>query len=237
MSTFPPQYPYQPQQFFYEQSAFESAHNDARRSKTPTESMINHTGLSPGNYSPGPLITTPPPLSRNPSQQPVPLQEQLPEQSLWDNGSFSNSPTSVRTPDNDSFEVEMLDSDIGRFYHQDNSIMSTQSSQSNIPAVDPAMYFSDQGMSEAHSEHVYANSFSHPRRLQHHDNGSAVPAAVEYASSTAAKRVIGSTAKYVLRRELHHSSTAPHSVASAGALEWPRPFKVRDGSSVGACHA
>ncbi|KAJ4986571.1 hypothetical protein SVAN01_07880 [Stagonosporopsis vannaccii] len=148
MSTFPPQYPYQPQQFFYEQSAFELAHNDARRSKTPTESMINHTGLSPGSYSPGPLITTPPPLSRNPSHQPVTLQEQLAEQSLWDNSSFSNSPTSVRTPDNDSFEVEMLDSDIGRFY-QDTNIMSTRSSQNSIPAVDSTIYFTDQAIQEA----------------------------------------------------------------------------------------
>ena len=166
MSTFPPQYPYQPQQFFYEQSAFEFAHNDGRRSKTPTDSLINHTGLSPGGFSPAPLITTPPPLSRNPSQQPVPLQGQLPEQSFWDNGSFSNSPTSVKTPDDDSFEVEMLDSDIGRFYQQDTNVMSTQSPHSNIPAVDSTMYFTDQGMSNTEIEHVYANEPSNSRGTQ-----------------------------------------------------------------------
>lgn len=147
MSTFPPQYPYQPQQLFFEQqSLFELAQNVAGRSKTPTDSLVNHTGLSPGGYSPGPLITTPPPLSRNPSQQPVPSQEQIPEQSFWDNASFSNSPTSVRTPDNDSFEVEMLDSDMRTFYHQDTTTMSTQASHNTIPAVDSTMYFSDQGM-------------------------------------------------------------------------------------------
>ncbi|KAF2624348.1 hypothetical protein BU25DRAFT_461211 [Macroventuria anomochaeta] len=164
MSTFPPQYQYQSQQFLYEQP-FELAQNVARRSKTPTDSLINHTGLSPGGHSPGPLITTPPPLSRNPSQQPVPLQEQLPEQSFWDNGSFSNSPTSVRTPDNDSFEVEMLDSDIGRFY-QDTNIMSTQSSHNNVPAVDSTMFFSDQALQEAFNTTVAANA----QQYQQHFN-------------------------------------------------------------------
>ncbi|KAF3005872.1 hypothetical protein E8E13_009158 [Curvularia kusanoi] len=149
MSTFPPQYPYQPHQFFYEQSAFDLAHNDVRRAKTPTDSLINHTGLSPGGHSPGPLITTPPPLSRNHSHQPIPPQDQLPEQSFYDNGSFSNSPTSVRTPDNDSFEVEMLDSDIGRFYQQDSTIMPTQSSQNHVAAVDSSQFFSDQAIQEA----------------------------------------------------------------------------------------
>lgn len=146
MSTFPPQYPYQSQQHYYAQSAFSLAQNVTPRSKTPTDSMINHTGLSPGSYSPGPLITTPPPLSRNPSQQPVPLPDQLPEQTFWDNGSFSNSPTSVRTPDNDSFEVEMLDPDMRSFYQQDPNITSTQTSHTNVPAVDSSMFFSDQGV-------------------------------------------------------------------------------------------
>lgn len=160
MSTFPPQYPYQPQQQFYDPSAFEPFQNVARRSKTPTESMINHTGLSPAGYSPGPLITTPPPLSRNPSQQPVPSQEQLPDQTFWDNGSFSNSPTSVRTPDNDSFEVEMSDSDIGRFYLQDTGMTSTQTSHNNILAVDSTMFFSDQGQSSVLFQSVYADKLS-----------------------------------------------------------------------------
>jgi hypothetical protein len=112
--------------------------------------MINHSGLSPANYSPGPLITTPPPLSRNPSQQPLPAKEQVPDQVYWDNGSFSNSPTSVRTPDNDSFEVEMLDNpDMRSFYQQDSNIMSTQASHNNVQAVDSTMFFSDQGMSSS----------------------------------------------------------------------------------------
>ena len=235
MSTFRPQYPYQPQQFFYEQSAFELAHNDARRSKTPTESMINHTGLSPGSYSPGPLITTPPPLSRNPSHQPVPLQEQIPEQSTWDNGSFSNSPTSVRTPDNDSFEVEMLDSDIGRFY-QDTNIMSTQSSQNNVPAVDSTMFFTDQGTSQSKSEHVYAYCPSNPRGSPHHNGSSSAIPAFQYASSTATKHITGSTTKHFSRRELHHSSTGSRPVSSAGTLEWSRSIEIWNGSSVWACH-
>ena len=148
MSGFP-QYSYPLQhQFYYQPSAFELAQDVARRSKTPTDSMIIHSGLSPGNYSPGPLITTPPPLSRNPSQQPVPNQEQVPDQVYWDDGSFSNSPISVRTPDNESFEVEMLDNpDMRSFYQQDSNIMSTQASHSNIQAVDSTRFFSDQGMS------------------------------------------------------------------------------------------
>lgn len=144
MSTFPPQIPFQQHQFFCEPYTFELAQDGTRRSKTPTDSLINHTGRSPGGYSPGPLITTPPPPSRNPSQQPTPSQEQLPDQSFWDHGSISNSPTSVRTPDNDSFEVEMLDSEIGRFYHQDTNIMTTQSSHNNVPAVAPNMFFTPQ---------------------------------------------------------------------------------------------
>ena len=77
--------------------------HNARRSKTPTGSLINHTGLSPV-----PLTTSQPPeLSR----------EQVPEYMLSDS-SLSNSPTSVRTPDDDSFEVEMLDSgSVRNFYH------------------------------------------------------------------------------------------------------------------------
>ena len=131
---------------FQQPYTFELAQNGPRRSKTPTDSLINHTGLSPGGYSPGPLITTPPPLSRNHSQQPIPSRDQLPDQSFWDHGSFSTSPTSVRTPDNDSFEVEMLDSDIGRFYQQDANIMTTQSSHNNVPAVAPNMFFAPQNV-------------------------------------------------------------------------------------------
>jgi hypothetical protein len=189
MSTFPPQYPCQPDQLLFEPITFGLVHNDSRRSKTPTDSLINHTGLSPGGLSPGPLITTPPPLSRNPSQQPAPPQDQPPEQLHWDHGSFSNSPTSVRTPDNDSFEVEMLDPDMRNFYHQDANIMTTQSSHSNVPAVDSSMFFtsqgmiSDQGMSDMKLLRMYANKHSNPGSFQRY-NGcrrSTVPAAVQHA--------------------------------------------------------
>jgi hypothetical protein len=156
MSGFPPQYLYQQQQFF-DPSAFEQSQNAAYRSKTPTDSMINHSGLSPANYSPGPLITTPPPLSRHPSQQPVPTQEQVPDQVYWDNGSFSNSPTSVRTPDN----VEMLDNpDMRSFYQQESNVMSTQASNNNVPAVDSNMFFSDQGMFSKIIRCLYADEIS-----------------------------------------------------------------------------
>lgn len=174
MSTFPPQYPYQPQQFFYEPHALGLAHDDSQRSKTPTDSLQNHTGASPGSYSPGPLFTTSPSLSRHPSQQPIPSQEQLPDQTYWDNGSISNSPTSVKTPDNDSFEVEMLDSEIGRFYHQDTNIMSTQSSHNNIPAVDSNMFyssqnvFSDQVLQEALNTTMTANAQSFQQHINMH---------------------------------------------------------------------
>lgn len=161
MSGFPPQYLYQQPQQFFDPSAFEQSQNAAYRSKTPTDSMINHSGLSPANYSPGPLITTPPPLSRNPSQQPVPTQEQVPDRVYWDNGSFSNSPTSVRTPDNDSFEVDMLDNpDMRSFYQQESSIMSTQASHNNVPAVDSNMFFSDQGIFNKIIWCLYADEIS-----------------------------------------------------------------------------
>ncbi|ORX97545.1 hypothetical protein BCR34DRAFT_496762 [Clohesyomyces aquaticus] len=81
-------------------NAFGYGQYDPQRSKTPT-SLINHTG-----HSPGPLST--PPQSRNASQPP----EQAPGQMIWENarGSPSDSPTSVKTPDNDPFdEVVMLD--------------------------------------------------------------------------------------------------------------------------------
>lgn len=114
---------------------------DFQRPKTPTESLVNHSG-----HSPCPL-TTSPPLSRNVSQPPESAHEQQPpEQMLWDNGSFSDSPTSVRTPDGDSFEVEMLDnSDVRDFYHQDGMTMSTQSPHHAIPAIDSSMFYNSQG--------------------------------------------------------------------------------------------
>jgi hypothetical protein len=120
---------------------------DARqRSKTPTDSLLNHTGLSPGP------LATPPPLSRGPSQQPELLQD--PEHMLWDNGSSSTSPTSVRTPDGESFEVEMLDSESMRnYYHQTGNNVASHTPHNALPAMDSNMLFtahgtfSDQGMS------------------------------------------------------------------------------------------
>jgi hypothetical protein len=68
---------------------------------------------------------------------------------LWDDGSLSNSPTSVKTPDGESFEVEMLDSDVRNFYQQGAS-MSTQVSHNAIPAVDQSMLFTPQGTFSDH---------------------------------------------------------------------------------------
>ena len=70
---------------------------------------------------------------------------------LWDNGSNSNSPTSVRTPDGDSFEVEMLDSEsIRNYYHQNAVNMSTQVSHNAVPAVDTSMLMTPQGTFSDH---------------------------------------------------------------------------------------
>jgi hypothetical protein len=141
MSTYSQHYHhYEEQPLFADPHAFVYGQYDARRSKTPTDSLINHTGLSPG-----PLST--PPLSRIQSQQPELPRDQPPEQLLWDNGSSSDSPTSVRTPDgSESFEVEMLDSDaIPNYYHHNVNTMSTQGSHNAIPAMDSSMLFTAQG--------------------------------------------------------------------------------------------
>ncbi|CAO2648964.1 Nn.00g099130.m01.CDS01 [Neocucurbitaria sp. VM-36] len=168
MSTFSQHY-----QHFHEQPLFIDPHtfvysqHDTRRSKTPTDSLINHTGLSPG-----PLTTTPP-LSRNPSQPPEPSRDQLPDQMLWDNGSLSNSPTSVRTPDGESFEVEMLDSEsIRNFYHQNGNTMSTQGSHNAIPAVDSSMFFTAQGTisDQAIQAALHATMASEPQQYQQQYN-------------------------------------------------------------------
>lgn len=142
MSTF--QQPYlhfQQPQLFADAHTFAFGHYDAGREKTPTDSLINHTGLSPI-----PLTATPP-LSRNPSRPPEPLRDQPPDHMVCDYGSLSNSPQSVKTPDGESFEVEMLDSDsIRNFYHQSGVDMSTQVSHNVVPAVDSSMLLSDQGI-------------------------------------------------------------------------------------------
>ena len=116
-------------------------HYDDQRSKTPT-SLINHTGLSPG-----PLST--PPLSRNASQGPEALPDQPPDQMVYDDayGSLSNSPTSVQTPDNESFEVDMLDPSMREFYQSQNGpMLTTQVAQGGIPAMEPGLFLTEQSM-------------------------------------------------------------------------------------------
>lgn len=144
MSTFSqPFQHYQDQTLFIDPNEYASfdGQYDFQRSKTPTESLVNHTGLSPGP------LTTSPPLSRNTSQPPESVHgQEPPEQMLWDNGSLSDSSTSVRTPDGELFEVEMLDnSDVRNFYHQDGNPMSTQSTHQAIPAMDSSMFYNAQG--------------------------------------------------------------------------------------------
>ncbi|KAF2645997.1 hypothetical protein P280DRAFT_532481 [Massarina eburnea CBS 473.64] len=162
MSFFPqPQYspyPFQDPQVFVNPQAFVGYDPDAQRSKTPT-SLVNHTGRSPG-----PLST--PPLSRHVSRGPESLPEHGPEQMVYDDafGSLSNSPTSVRTPDHDSFEVEMLDSQSLRdFYHnhsQNAMMTTTQVSHGPITAMESTMYtFNDQGMPS------FRNPFNTPTQL------------------------------------------------------------------------
>lgn len=81
---------------------------------------------------------------------------------LWDDGSLSNSPTSVKTPDGELFEVEMLDSESMRnFYHQTGVNMSTQVSHNAIPAVDNGMFLTPQGSISDHGMSVVVHaSFS-----------------------------------------------------------------------------
>lgn len=137
---------------YHQQSLFADPHTftfpqyGTGREKTP-ESLVNHSG-----YSPTPLTATPP-LSRNPSRPPEPLRDQPPEHMLYDDGSLSNSPTdSVKTPNDESFEVDMLDDTDVRNYYQGVS-MSTQVSHNVIPAMDQSMLlpngtFSDYGRSK-----------------------------------------------------------------------------------------
>jgi hypothetical protein len=145
MSTFEePYHQYFSQQLYVDPNAFTLANYDAGGNKTPTDSLINHTGLSPV-----PLTATPP-HSRHASRPPEPPRDQLPDHMLWDDGSLSNSPTSVKTPDGESFEVEMLDSDVRNFYSEGMN-MSTQVSHNAIPAVDQSMIFTSQNTFSDHS--------------------------------------------------------------------------------------
>jgi hypothetical protein len=135
---------YHQQSLYVEPHAFTFTQYGTGRDKTP-ESLVNHSG-----YSPTPLTATPP-LSRNPSRPPEPLRDQPPEHMLYDDG-ISNSPTdSVKTPNDESFEVEMLDTDVRNFYQ--GVSMSTQVSHNAIPAMDQSMLlpdgtFSDYGRSK-----------------------------------------------------------------------------------------
>jgi hypothetical protein len=147
-----PQYSYQDLQVLVPQDPFASYTSDAQRSKTPT-SLLNHAAHSPG----GPLST--PPLSRNASRGPDPLAEQVPEQMIYDDafGSLSNSPTSVRTPDHDAFEFDLLDSQsLRNFYNQNDIMTTTHASHATIPATETNMYtFNDQSKSLVSSNDMY----------------------------------------------------------------------------------
>lgn len=136
---------YQQTSLLFDPNALAVNQHGTGREKTPTDSLINHTGLSPI-----PLTATPP-LSRNPSRPPeLPRDQPAPDQMLWDDGSMSNSPTSVRTPDGESFEVEMLDQDMRTFYQHNGVNMSTQASHNAIPALDTNMFFTPQGTISNH---------------------------------------------------------------------------------------
>lgn len=129
---------------------------NAPRSKTPA-SLVNHTG-----HSPGPL-STPPPPSRNASQGPEQLPEH-PEQMVYDDayGNLSDSPISAKTPDD--FEVDMLESPMLDFYPTHNADMTTQVSQSGLPALETNMMlnppgpFSDQVLQEAYNASLASES-------------------------------------------------------------------------------
>jgi hypothetical protein len=150
------QYQHQPQVFIASDAyGYGQPTGDAQRSKTPS-SLINHSG-----HSPGPL-STPPPQSRNASQGPEQVPEHV-EQMVYDDafGNYSDSPTSVRTPDDNSFEGEMLDSSIRDFYHTQNAAMTTQVSQSGLPALETNMYPAAQGPFPDHGTHSHTAEVTH----------------------------------------------------------------------------
>lgn len=64
---------------------------------------------------------------------------------LYDDGSLSNSPTSVMTPEPESIEVEMLD-EAHSYYQHNEHIMSTHGSYNTIPAMDSSMMLSTHDM-------------------------------------------------------------------------------------------
>jgi hypothetical protein len=116
--------------------------DNGRRSKSPmSTSMINHP-----RHSPVPLST--PPHSRNSSQPP----EQLPNQLIYEDvgGSPSDSPTSsIATPDQDASEIDMMDFEVVHNYHdhQNAAMVSSHMQQDTIPAIDTTHYLPDQGKS------------------------------------------------------------------------------------------
>ncbi|PSN60514.1 hypothetical protein BS50DRAFT_506112 [Corynespora cassiicola Philippines] len=168
MTTYtPPQYFFQEQQpqLFISSDTLGYGQYDPQRSKTPT-SLINHTGLSPGGPSPGPL-STPPPLSRTDSLPP-----DQPEHMLYDDqaNSLSNSPTSVRTPDNENLE-DMLDNDSMRNYYPQNPhvAMSTQATHNPVPTMALNMYpssqdaFPDEAIDDAVTASIASTQLSYPQ--------------------------------------------------------------------------
>lgn len=189
-----PQYQEQPQVFIASDAyGYGQPTGNAQRSKTPA-SLINHTG-----HSPGPL-STPPPLSRNASQGP----EQLPahaEQMVYDDafGNYSDSPTSVRTPDDNNFEVEMLDSQSLRdFYQTQNGAISTDVSQGGLPAFSTTTFmnapYPDHGGYTLHPRCLVTmltphSTSSSPQCITSFPN-TAVTSTVHHAISSVTKYVI-----------------------------------------------
>jgi hypothetical protein len=115
---------------------------DPQRSKTPT-SLINHAGNSPG-----PLST--PPLSRTASQGPEQLPANFPESLLYDDtfGSPSNSPNSnsVKTPDDNSPDVDPLDLQMRDFVQNQNGPMDTQQLPQGMPTLNTNLNYGNQNM-------------------------------------------------------------------------------------------
>jgi hypothetical protein len=107
-----------------------------QRSKTPG-SLYNHTGLTPTPS--GPIST---PQSRDNSQPPPeqPFVQPLEQMNNWDDapdGSYSTSPTSVRTPDENTFDQDMPDAAFRDFYHGTQPSQSFQDlDMTDIPFLD-----------------------------------------------------------------------------------------------------
>jgi hypothetical protein len=143
-------------------NVFQHGQYDYQRPKTPT-SLINHSG-----FSPGPLST--PPMSRNTSQPPEQLPDQPPDPMTWDDvpGSTSESPTSVKTPDDEAFEFDMLDAsdEMRDLYEASNAaMMTTHVSNQALPALDTTMLLSDQGLLSFQTFLQYINIYQISKML------------------------------------------------------------------------